>query len=164
MRVQFIHGLESSPQSRKAVNLAEHFEALTPAMDTENFDACVDIQSRSLQSFEPDLIVGSSFGGAVALELLQRGDWCGPTLLLAQAALKRGQECRLPEGVPIWIVHGTGDALIDIEDSRQLARAGSPEHVRLIEVEDNHELRASVLGGQLIEWVRELWKFAEGLR
>ncbi len=33
LRVQFIHGLESSPQSTKALALAEHFESLTKSHD-----------------------------------------------------------------------------------------------------------------------------------
>jgi pimeloyl-ACP methyl ester carboxylesterase len=161
MRVQFIHGLESSPKSRKALMLAEHFDALTPAMNTGDFAACVALQRETIASFRPDLVVGSSFGGAVAVELLQRGDWRGPTQLLAQAALKRGQPCQLPDGVPIWLVHGSQDAIIDIEESRRLAASGDPECVRLIEVEDNHELRESVIDGSLIDWVEALWAFAQ---
>jgi hypothetical protein len=42
--------------------------------------------------------VGSSFGGAVAVVLLQRGAWRGPTLLLAPAAVELGVEPRLPLG------------------------------------------------------------------
>ena len=67
LRVQFIHGLEGSPQGAKARLLAEHFEARTPAMDTADFEACVALQASSLRDFEPDVLVGSSFGGAVAV-------------------------------------------------------------------------------------------------
>ena len=82
LRVQFIHGLEGSPQGSKARLFAEHFEALTPAMDTGDFESCVETQRAALESFRPDVLVGSSFGGAVAVALLQRGLWSGPTLLL----------------------------------------------------------------------------------
>jgi alpha-beta hydrolase superfamily lysophospholipase len=156
LRVQFIHGLESSPQSTKAKVLAEHFESRTPAMDTGDFDACVEVQRAILEDFRPDVLVGSSFGGAVAVELLQQGAWKGPTLLLAQAALRRGQEAWLPDCLPIWIVHGTRDEIIDIEDSRILAASGSPQWVRLIEVDDDHPLRTSVQSGQLVAWVHGL--------
>ena len=156
LRVQFIHGLESSPQSTKALLLAEHFESLTPAMDTADFAGCVELQRDTLEEFRPDVLIGSSFGGAVAVELLQRGFWRGPTLLLAQAAIRRGQQARLPDAVPIWIVHGSRDEIIAPEDSRVLAAAGSQRWVRLIEVDDDHPLRESVRSGKLIEWVREL--------
>jgi hypothetical protein len=97
LRVQFIHGLEGSPQGNKARLLARHFETLTLAMDTSDFEACVEVQTDALATFRPDLLVGSSFGAAVAVELLQRGLWRGATLLLAQAALRRGARARTPE-------------------------------------------------------------------
>ena len=160
LRVQFIHGLESSPQSTKARVLAEHFEALTPAMQTDDFEGCVATQVDALSSFQPEVVVGSSFGGGVAVAMLQRGLWTGPTLLLAQAALRQGQPALLPEGVPIWLVHGSRDDIVDPEESRTLARAGNPDFVRLIEVDDDHPLRASVADGSLVAWVRGLGELA----
>lgn len=156
IRVQFIHGLEGSPAGAKAQLFAAHFTALTPAMDTHDFPACVELQARTLVSFRPDVLVGSSFGGAIAVALLQRGDWHGPTLLLAQAARHYGLPARLPEGVHVWLVHGQRDDLVDIEDSRALARTGTPGLVRLIEVDDDHSLSATVASGRLVEIVREL--------
>jgi alpha/beta superfamily hydrolase len=156
-RVQFIHGLEGSPQGSKARLFAEQFTAVTPAMDTGDFEACIALQSETITSFRPDVLVGSSFGGAVAVALLQRGLWRGPTLLLAQAALRHGLPAQLPEGVRVWIVHGRRDDLIDIEDSRTLARAGTPDLVRLIEVDDDHPLHATVQSGDLATLVRDLF-------
>jgi hypothetical protein len=155
-RVQFIHGLEGSPQGAKARLLAEHFDCRTPAMDTSDFEACVALHAEVIRSFTPDLLIGSSFGGAVAVELLRRGAWRGRTLLLAQAALKRNPDARLPEDVTVWIVHGTRDHLVDLEDSRRLASTGTAGRVRFFEVEDDHSLHASVADGRLVEWVREL--------
>jgi pimeloyl-ACP methyl ester carboxylesterase len=162
LRVQFVHGLEGSPQGSKARFLAERFTALAPAMDTGDFEACVAVQADALASFRPDVLVGSSFGGAVALVLLQRGLWRGPTLLLAPAVRARGLPFRLPAEVPVWLVHGLRDALIDIEDSRELARAGTPELVRLIEVDDDHPLRGLVASGRLAGLVRGLHEAAPG--
>jgi alpha/beta superfamily hydrolase len=157
-RVQFIHGLEGSPQGAKARLFAQHFTALTPVMKTHDFAACVDVQAATLESFRPDVLVGSSFGGAVALTLLQRGLWHGPTLLLAQAALRQGLSPFLPEGVPVWLVHGVHDDVVDIEDSRTLARTGTPALVRLIEADDDHSLHGMVGSGRLVEIVRELFE------
>ena len=156
LRVQFIHGLEGSPTGAKAQLFAAHFTALTPAMDTSDFPACVELQAATLASFQPDVLVGSSFGGAVAVALLQRGIWRGPTLLLAQAARHCGLPVRLPEGVHVWLAHGQRDDVVDIEDSRVLARTGTPELVRLIEVDDDHSLYTMVESGRLVEVVREL--------
>jgi predicted esterase len=155
-RVQFIHGLEGSPQGSKARLLAQHFETCTPAMDTRDFEAALAVQAEALRAFRPDVLVGSSFGAALAVEMLCRGLWRGPTLLLAQAAVRMLDAPRLPEGVAVWLVHGTRDELIDIEESRALARSGTPGLVRLFEVDDDHPLRACVADGRLIDWVREL--------
>lgn len=156
LRVQFIHGLEGSPSGRKARLLAEHFVASTPAMDTSDFEACVQLQADEAERFAPEVLAGSSFGGGVAVALLQRGLWRGPTLLLAQAAKHQGLELTLPEDVRVWIAHGTGDTLVDPKESRVLARTGTPELVRLIEVDDDHPLSKSTESGALLDWVREL--------
>jgi predicted esterase len=156
IRVQFIHGLEGSPQGSKARLLAEHFDARTPAMDTKDYRACLEVQAAALADFDPDVLVGSSFGGAVAVSLLAEGLWRGPTLLLAQAAVHYDPEARLPEGVRVWLVHGLGDTLVDPGDSRKLAATGSPELVRLLEVEDDHPLSETTSSGRLVGLVREL--------
>ena len=159
IRVHFIHGLEGSPSGSKARLLARHFEAVTPAMDTSDFEGCVAQHAALLAGgSRPEVLAGSSFGGAVAVALLQRGHWSGPTLLLAQAALFYGLRAELPSGVPVRIVHGRGDDVVPPEHSRRLAAAGDPEHVRLIEVDDDHSLHASVEDGSLVNWVRELAK------
>ena len=156
IRVQFIHGLEGSPQGSKARLFAEHFETITPEMDTSSFDVSVDTQAAALSEFHPDILVGSSFGGAVAVELLARRLWQGPTLLLAQAAIHYDPAASLPPGVPVWLVHGKGDALVDPEQSRRLAATANSDEVRLIEVDDDHPLHASVSSGAIIDWVKEL--------
>lgn len=155
-RVHFIHGLEGSPSGSKARLLARHFDATTPAMDTSDFEGCVAQHAELLGAGGPDVLAGSSFGGAVAVALLQRGHWAGPTLLLAQAALFYGLPAALPAGAPIWIVHGTRDDVVPPEHSRRLAAAGDPAHVRLIEVDDDHSLHASTEDGSLAGWVRAL--------
>lgn len=156
LRVLFIHGQEGSPQGNKARALAAAFETATPAMDTSNFEACVALHAEKIRRFEPDVVVGSSFGGAVAVALLQREQWNGPTLLLAQAALRLGLRAQLPAAVRVWMVHARGDDVVPIADSRRLARCGTAGYVRLFEVEDDHALHAFVTSGRLVEMVREV--------
>ncbi|HEY6559442.1 MAG TPA: YqiA/YcfP family alpha/beta fold hydrolase [Polyangiaceae bacterium] len=154
LRVLFVHGLESSPQSSKAVFLAEHFTALTPAMDTSDFEGCVALQAREIAAFRPDVVVGSSFGGAVVVALLERAAWRGPTLLLAPAQRHYPVAERLPEGTAVYIVHGTRDDVVSIDGSRSLAQSGTPALVRLVEVDDEHRLQSLVTSGRLAELVR----------
>jgi hypothetical protein len=75
LRVQLIHGLEGSPTGAKAQHLGRHFDLFTPAMDTRDFEGAIRTQADALAAFCPDVLVGSSFGGAVALALVQRGSW-----------------------------------------------------------------------------------------
>lgn len=156
LRLQFAHGLEGSPQGAKARLFAAHFEASTPAMDTSDLEACIGVHAAEIVRFAPDVLVGSSFGGAVVVELLRREAWSGPTLLLAQAALRVDPQARLPAGVPVWLVHGLRDEIVDPEESRRLAATGSPDRVRLVEVDDDHGLHALVASGRLVEIVDEL--------
>jgi alpha-beta hydrolase superfamily lysophospholipase len=149
LRVLFVHGLESNPHGSKARFLAAHFECVTPAMDTADFAGCVETIAAALRARQPDVVVGSSFGGAVVVALLQRGDWSGPTLLLAPATTAFGVEARLPAGVPVCIVHGTADRVVEPEDSRRLARTGSSGLVELVEVADEHRLSSLVDSGRL---------------
>jgi alpha/beta superfamily hydrolase len=156
LRVQFIHGLEGSPQGSKAQFLAKHFDALTPSMDTGDFAGCVALHARIIDEFRPEVLVGSSFGGAVAVALLGSGKWRGPTLLLAPAQRHFGVEESLPPGVAVIVAHGTRDDVVDIEGSRGLVRSSSAEWAELLEVDDDHRLESLVTSGRLAELVREV--------
>jgi predicted esterase len=149
IRVQFAHGLESSPQGNKARLLAEHFTALTPAMNTRDLEGCVQVHARALRAFQPNVLVGSSFGGAVVVALLMRGLYQGATLLLAQAALRYLPQARLPGGVPVTLVHAREDEVIPFADSERLASTGSPELVTLLPRADDHALSALCARGEL---------------
>lgn len=154
LKVQFAHGLESSPHGNKARLFAQHFDAVTPAMDTRDLESCVEVHRAALEVFRPELLIGSSFGGAVVVRLLERGLWRGPTLLLAQAARSYFPECRLPEGVRVTLVHAPEDTVVDIAGSRALAKTGSPELVELIEVHDDHALAKITANGELLRFVQ----------
>jgi hypothetical protein len=49
------------------------------------YDKCIDLQVKEIIRFKPDLIIGSSFGGFIALELVRRNIWRGPLILLSSA-------------------------------------------------------------------------------
>lgn len=174
IRVGYLHGSGSTSQTRKATFLSTYassspmtpkFEVIAETYDTRNLDSAVvwaaDFLFRQSEAGKPiDVLVGSSFGGAVAVQLLQSGVWNGPTLLLAQAyVLYAGEERTeregLPKGVPITLIHGTKDSIVPIEGSRLLANVakrrsddsgleglcGKTEGLlKLIEVEDEHRL------------------------
>lgn len=154
LRVQFVHGLESGPGSAKAMYLDRRFDTVTRAMDTSNFEVSIAVQVEEIEAQEPDVLVGSSFGGAVALAILQRALYAGPTLLLAPAYRHCGLEAKIPDGLRVLVVHGTRDTVIPIEDSRALAQTGSQGSVALVEVDDAHRLESLLEADELAMLVR----------
>lgn len=162
LKVQFAHGLEGSPTGNKATVLSAAFDVHTPSMNVRDIPSCIALHERALEDFKPDVLIGSSFGGAIVLALLRSGAWRGPTLLLAQAALGYDPSSRLPPDAHVWLVHGTSDELIDVDDSRRLAATGQAPWVRLLEVDDDHALRRYVAAGDLVRHVRELHAAATG--
>ena len=184
MRPLFLHGLESQtapdgqPQGRKASFLRDRFDAATPALDTRRaiavarrtveatgtwrypFDGYEDafrvpLERARAQLADTDVLIGSSFGGAVALRLLHEAPrWTGPTLLLAGAGPKLTPWNTLPTGVPVIVVHGRRDDVVPVEDSVALA-ASSPE-AELILRDDSHSLPGVVNDAALGAWVRRL--------
>ena len=85
MRVLFIHGLESGPLGRKAVTLSNH-PSLTvsiPAISPYNPWKSVLLLIRECECFQPDIIVGSSYGAFLAMCLYRLRVWTGPMLLMS---------------------------------------------------------------------------------
>jgi hypothetical protein len=186
LRLLFIHGLEGSPTGFKSVYLKDRYSAppnaySCPAMPHVDlgpqlescFKACVETQRAAIKEFKPTLVVASSFGAAVAVELILDGTWAGPTLLLACAhkligkmvEKEGGRTFELPKlpAVPILILHGRQDVVVPIDDSRELyANAADKESVKLVEVDDSHGLRKQVQEDLLKNFVDELWNSTGG--
>jgi predicted esterase len=154
LRVQFVHGFESGPGSAKAMYLDKRFDTVTKPMNTSDFEASVAVQVEELMAQEPDVLVGSSFGGAVVLAILQRALYAGPSLLLAPAHRANGVEPKIPDGTRVLVVHGTRDAVVPLEDSRALAGTGTSGCVALVEVDDEHPLASLLEGEELATLVR----------
>lgn len=126
------------------------------------FARSVAVQEAALARHRPEVVVGSSFGGAVTLELLRRGAWRGPTVLLCPAwklvAERAGQAP--PPGLaaragaaPVLVVHGTRDEVVPLDHSQELV-AGSD--AQLLVVEDDHRLSATATADGLASWVRQV--------
>lgn len=95
-------------------------------------EACVHLQALAIKDFRPDVLVGSSWGGAVALRAMEKGIWTGPVVLMAPATATRGA-WRLvwPEWQPelsaaaascCILVHGADDDTVPPAASRELAQ------------------------------------------
>lgn len=140
LRVQYVHGLESSAKGYKSTHLMKVFgeeNVCSVQMDTSNPNQCLLLQEKAIRDFSPDVLVGSSFGGGLCFELIRRSIWKGPTLFLAPAVSKTREMlslCPLSEfskksdetdlsstkNSGVLIVHGTLDELIPLEEARLL--------------------------------------------
>jgi len=97
-----------------------------------------DLKACCLNCTKPDIIVGVSQGGAVAMSLAQN-EWSGAKLLLIAPAWKTfGVKPVVSKGTVI--IHGTNDWLVPLGDSEYLRKASG---CRLIKVEDNHAVENS---------------------
>ena len=187
MRVLYIHGLESGPGGRKVHNLrAAGFDVVARAMPCGRRALTRDptawpllalawagrprrvtrrIVERSLEVQRPalagvDVVVGSSFGGAIATRLLLEGSWTGPTVLLCPAGGLVAERLREPfprlhhlaESVRerILVVHGRQDEVVPYTHSERLVSAA----VRLQPVDDDHRLQRTSSPQGLAGWVR----------
>lgn len=114
------------------------------------------VQVRLLEARKIDVVVGSSFGGAIALELLARGLWTGPAVLLCPAQRLVAERTWLapralpPHAARVLVVHGRQDETVPVEHSRSLVRNTA---ARLVEVDDDHRLSASATPEHFRAWV-----------
>ena len=106
--------------------------------DMSNFWRYVQILSGDIKVHQPDIIVASSFGGAVLLRVILERNWTGPSIFLAQAGVKFGVSTVFPSDTKAIFIHGTFDDVVPIEGSRLLA--STSQNADLIEVQDGHRL------------------------
>lgn len=136
------------------------FENLIEQSVEDSFQSCVDIQSHYLKNHSIDLIVGSSWGGAIATELISSGSWNGPTVFLAPSYEKYMNQCGKQHLISetyqkindllnsetkkkCFIVHGTNDKVIPIEHSRNMSQQTK---IPLFEIENgDHSLNNYIL-------------------
>jgi alpha-beta hydrolase superfamily lysophospholipase len=70
MTILFLHGWQSTPGGLKPTYLKDHgHEVLNPALPDDDFDAAVRIAQAEFDRGKPDVVVGSSRGGAVAVNI-----------------------------------------------------------------------------------------------
>jgi fermentation-respiration switch protein FrsA (DUF1100 family) len=119
----------------------------------------VGVQRRALAARRIDVVVGSSFGGAVALWLLANGAWSGPTVLLCPAHQLVARRCGWPpptlaslpiDSSRVVVVHGRADTTVPVAHSHALVEGS---RARLVLVDDDHRLAASATPERFAEWV-----------
>ena len=112
MNVLYFHGFASSPRSQKLLALRDLLgdgvalnapDMNVPSFERLDFEAMMKLALEQARRLPPDVIVGSSLGGLVALELVRRGV-VAPLVLIAPAAgVGERWGSRLPPGDPIEV-------------------------------------------------------------
>lgn len=134
MKILYLHGLGAQPGGLKPTFLEEcGHEIVNPALPDDRFDESVTIAEHALADSRPDLVVGSSRGGAVAVNMDTSGV---PVVLVAPAWKKWGtaNTCRSATA----ILHSMHDDVVAIEDSRELLHNSGLSDDRLWVVGDDH--------------------------
>lgn len=133
MKILFLHGWQSVPGGVKPSYLRDHgHTVINPALDDDDFAAALRTAQEAFDQHQPDVVVGSSRGGAVAMNL-QSGQ--ARLVLLCPAWKKWGTATSVrPDSV---ILHSRADDVIPWSDSAELAqRSGAT----WIEVGNDHRL------------------------
>ncbi len=159
----YIHGLEGSPMGTKGRFIEQTFGRSGPEMPASRdaqggrpscFEACYERVVTYLHQHPASVIIGSSFGGAITMALLQRGVWRGPIVLLAPAIQYYGLALTLPAGVHAVIIHDPSDDIIPFAGSQALQHA-NPLMTELRESDGGHRLHTITSNGMLERAVRE---------
>jgi export-related chaperone CsaA len=136
MKILFLHGWTSKPGGVKPTYLRGHgHEVLNPALPDEDFAEAVRIAQAEIDGHRPDVIVGSSRGGAVAMSV-RSGNI--PLVLLCPAWKRYGSARTVKPGTVI--LHSRADDVIPFADSEELARASALPASALVEVGGDHRL------------------------
>ena len=133
MRILFLHGWHSVPGGVKPTYLKDHgHTVINPALDDDDFDAAVRTAQEAFDKHQPQVVVGSSRGGAIAMNI---NSGTAKLVLLCPAWKNWGTAKAVrPDTV---ILHSRADDVIPFADSEELA---SKSGATLIEVGNDHRL------------------------
>jgi hypothetical protein len=166
----FLHGLEGSPEGDKSIHLKEKWGGKTPALRTgqllslksaygdldwqslpkDKLNAAINVTYQdalaALNYCNPDVVIGSSMGGAILAKLIVEEHWNGPTVFLAPAIDTLLGFDFVLERVPsaVWLL-GEFDQIVrnDLNKVRCLKTGGS----LMISPEDSHRLPKALSSG-----------------
>ena len=134
-KVLFLHGMESKPGGTKAKHLeAKGYKVLNPKLPKYSFEESVAIAQGVIDRDLPDVIVGSSRGGAVAMCVDPHG---AKVVLVAPAWSHYRQTAHSSVTKDTMILHSKNDDIVLIKDSRHLVETYG---ATLVEVGDCHRM------------------------
>ena len=133
MTILFLHGWHSVPGGVKPTYLKDHgHEVINPKLPDDDFKEAVRIAQAEFDKHQPQVVVGSSRGGAVAMNI-NSGD---AKLVLLCPAWKNWGTAKTVKPDTV-ILHSKNDDVIPFADSEELAKNSG---AKLIEVGSDHRL------------------------
>jgi hypothetical protein len=133
MKILFLHGWQSVPGGVKPTYLAQHgHNVINSKLPDDDFAEAVRIAQEEFDKHQPDVVVGSSRGGAVAMNS-KSGE--AKLVLLCPAWKKWGSARTVKLGTVI--LHSRADDVVPFADSEELAKNSG---ATLIEVGTDHRL------------------------
>lgn len=132
-KILFLHGWHSVPGGVKPSYLKDHsYEVINPALNDDDFEIAVATAQGEFNMHQPQVVVGSSRGGATAMNI-NSGD---AKLVLLCPAWKNWGTARTVKSNTV-ILHSRADDVIPFADSEELALNS---RATLIEVGNDHRL------------------------
>ena len=136
IRILYLHGYAARPGGFKPQFLeSQGFTVDHPGLTDDDFERSLEIAQAAFDAHRPDVVVGSSRGGAVAMNLDLRGV---PLVLIAPAWRRWGQATRVPQRT--IILHSAADELIPLAESRELAAVSQLDAASLVVVGEEHRM------------------------
>ena len=136
MKILFLHGWHSVPGGVKPVFLKESgHTVLNPALPDDDFEEAVRIAQAEFDTHRPDVVVGSSRGGAAAMNLHRV---FVRLVLLCPAWRWFGSVQVVKPGTVI--LHCRADDVVPFYDSEELLRRSGLPADALIETGSDHRL------------------------
>jgi pimeloyl-ACP methyl ester carboxylesterase len=166
MNVLYFHGFASSPNSRKVLAIRDLLgsgvtvnspDMNVPSFERLDFEAMVKLALDEAHRSAPHVIVGSSLGAMVALELVRRGV-VAPLVLIAPAVgVGERWGSRLPPGDPIEVFNHAR------KGNAQIHRAFFEKMAAIRPEAEAPSSRVTVIMGRKddsvpFDWVRGVWE------
>lgn len=169
--VLFLHGLEGSPDGEKSIHLSQGWGAKTPLLRSgplqslrtkypgrewqqmpsrELAEALGFVYEDTLAALtyqKPDIVIGSSMGGALLAKLILEKKWTGPSVFLAPAIQPLLGEVSLPQmNNAVWILGELDDIVPNGDNIKYCKFSGGS---LMISMKDSHRLHLAVSSGLL---------------
>ena len=136
MKILFLTGWHAQPGGNKPTFLKEHgHEVVEPDLDDDDFAVAVHTAQKAYDNCQPDVVVGLSRGGAVAMNI-DTGET--PLVLMCPGWKRFGNARTVKENTVI--LHSRADNIVPFSFSEELVKSSVLPPESLIETGKDHFL------------------------